>query len=911
MLSRVQVLRGSSMDIHSTPNPSDAAPWPAPWPASVHAVAVSAQGETAGERRPVILSTHAATPFIGQARGNVLDFDDWVRIAQDYLPALSAVFKDRALPFLPESWMAALGPHGSGLGFSWRPTHAARSPHDRNPVVSRVLERGPDRTIILVAGDPIESGFGVRVVLRVLDETDRLLAITSLAAHLPYGPYETTLVIENNGTDSGPFAYPFTPEDFSKTIDGVLQDNLSNIARDAGQAQDTVRIKDLRLLDPARTGQTGHLFEATTLGLMSHFPHGPEPDPAGQGVAARTRFGFAGTPPQLRARWPLQASALPDGGGPANPVFDVPVFRTDPASNMTLQDPPPYNFGQFRPSGDLNDARATANVPNILRTPQFEIRTCPGFVQQDDGGPADGIRRLNFDPAHPYVARSDDQSAASAFVACRSFFDMIASFGIDVASIFTRAKLPLLVHYRSGIRPGSGKDGRTVNARVEIEPVDGELSDPIIGQVHMYLALANLNKWHRDVPPNGTFAPRPAQPLGIANSRRWVHHEMGHVLIAAALGELEFRFAHSAGDALAAIMADPTSRVNEADPHGPWATFRFQTFPWVFLTRRHDRSVLAGWSWSGSIHMDVLRTPENELRRLKGYHSEQILSTTLFRLYRVIGGDTTIGGTPIGDTPADPDVDRRRKAARVALYLIVRAIDSFGLSPLRVDELESAMIDADVGLTSPLGSALGDIWIGGLGHKVIRWAFEAQGLHPADPARINNDKGAPPEVDLYIDDRRPKVEPTDAGDVIHGPGTYVPVSLHWAQDAQWLGAPTGDKHFVLGNRGTQPATGVTLRAWRGHLAGATIVWHPIAIATPAAANGVAPGARIALPLPAIIDAAIVRLLLVEVTAPGDPANSDPATGFACAIPAGGLPPGDHDKLTALVANDNNLGLFWL
>ncbi|WP_281684765.1 hypothetical protein [Thalassobaculum salexigens] len=107
-------------------------------------------------------------------------------------------------------------------------------------------------------------------------------------------------------------------------------------------------------------------------------------DPAGQGVAARTRFGFAGTPPQLRARWPLQASALPDGGGPANPVFDVPVFRTDPASNMTLQDPPPYNFGQFRPSGDLNDARATANVPNILRivfrrTAQRRLRLLGGF----------------------------------------------------------------------------------------------------------------------------------------------------------------------------------------------------------------------------------------------------------------------------------------------------------------------------------------------------------------------------------------------------------------------------------------------------------------------------------------------------------------------------------------------------
>ena len=68
----------------------------------------------------------------------------------------------------------------------------------------------------------------------------------------------------------------------------------------------------------------------------------------------------------------------------------------------------------------------------------------------------------------------------------------------------------------------------------------------------------------------------PAEPLGIAADARWIWHEIGHVLLTTSVGELEFRFAHSPGDALAAIVSDPRSAL-ATDPN-----WRGATFPWVF-----------------------------------------------------------------------------------------------------------------------------------------------------------------------------------------------------------------------------------------------------------------------------------------------------------------------------------------
>ena len=153
--------------------------------------------------------------------------------------------------------------------------------------------------------------------------------------------------------------------------------------------------------------------------------------------------------------------------------------------------------------------------------------------------------------------------------------------------------------------------------------------------------------------------------------------------------------------------------------------------------------------------------------RRKAYWSEQILSSSLFRLYRCIGGDTTMVALP-----RTPDSHARRSASHYCVYLIMRAIQILGTSLVvpanDPDQFVSALIDADMNTASstPRGTlpfpalfppdaayASGAPYtfdrIGGCVHKVIRWAFEAQGLY--NPfGKITNAPGTPPPVDVYI-----------------------------------------------------------------------------------------------------------------------------------------------------------------
>ncbi|WP_422048117.1 hypothetical protein [Shimia sp.] len=756
------------------------------------------------------------------------------------------------------------------------------------PVISRVTFRDDDATAIMVAGDPLPSGFGVRVVMRVFDKTRGVFALNGLTAHLPNSPYITWLEADDEA-----LAALGNPQRY-------FTNNRARVARAAGQQENAMAFHEFRLRKEGHSEtDPDYSVDIVTYGARVPLREAEHAllDPVSVAV---TRISLADrdlTPTRV-GEHPLYADAN----------ATVPVFEDDPVSDKDVQDPPPYIFGAYRPAGQLDTARDMVNIATPLETNDFLIRHCPEFVGQDVGNNPTDPRDIVLDPGEISDARSNDQSAISAYYGCLKFFKYIGDFGLNTAALFRRVNRPLQVHYRSGIRPGPGKDGRTINARVDIRdfPDAGGLT-PTVGSVHMFLALANLNRWFRDVPDTGAFEPREAQPLGIANSRRWIHHELGHVLIAAALGELELRFVHSIGDGLAAVLADPTSRIPEADRDGPWADFRFQTFPWVFTTRRHDRSVLSGWSWSGTMHRDVLRTPESDLRKLKGYNSEQILSTTLFRLYRCLGGDTV-------RTDGEPDEFARRKASMVVLYLLVRGVDSFAHPPLLAEELECALIEADLALTT-LPSTFGDIWTGGQAHKPIRWAFEAQGLHPADPNRVNNGPGAPPPVDLYLKDKRSGIEKTFAGEVDHGDGSYNPVSLHWAADAGWVGELSNGS-VVLGNRGTSPVTSVHLRGWIGlHFGGNTILWihawsFEYDIATPPAPHETVTYDVPTISLPASWPA-MSALLLLEISAPEDRANTDPAIALATEIAQGDQPPKSREAVMHRVANDNNLGLFWL
>ena len=163
---------------------------------------------------------------------------------------------------------------------------------------------------------------------------------------------------------------------------------------------------------------------------------------------------------------------------------------------------------------------------------------------------------------------------------------------------------------------------------------------------------------------------------------------------------------------------------------------RFLTFPWVPIIsnpadpanlRRHDRPVAGGWAWGGS-------------NDVGGYSSEQILSTTHFRIYQSMGGD-------------DADVNVKTAAAHRIVFLIMKAIASLGPSPIvptpTPDPWVTALINADASILSF------EAVPGGTAHKVIRWGFEQQGLFqpPSAPTPVTT-PGAPPDVDVYVDDGR-------------------------------------------------------------------------------------------------------------------------------------------------------------
>ena len=259
--------------------------------------------------------------------------------------------------------------------------------------------------------------------------------------------------------------------------------------------------------------------------------------------------------------------------------------------------------------------------------------------------------------------------------------------------------------------------------------------------------------------------------MGLACDWRVVLHELGgHGILYQSVNSPNFGFAHSAGDSFAAILNDPETR----------AADRFQTFPWVFgvIDRRHDRSVTAGWAWGG-------------VNDVGGYSSEQILCTTHFRLYLSIGGDSS-------------EVAMRTYASRYVAYLMLRTIGSLTqpTNPGNPTSYASAL------MTAELGNWTSADQVGGVYWKVIRWAFEKQGLFqpPGAPVPVVSE-GAPPPVDLYIEDGR------------HGEYPYLqnPVTRRRScarRTTPTCGSGTAERG-PLSARGCTHTTAARARAWYG------------------------------------------------------------------------------------------------
>lgn len=338
------------------------------------------------------------------------------------------------------------------------------------------------------------------------------------------------------------------------------------------------------------------------------------------------------------------------------------------------------------------------------------------------------------------------------------------------------------------------------------------------------------------------------QTIGIATDNRVVWHEFGHALLWDHVNSPNFGFAHSAGDTLAAVLNDPGSQAPD----------RFMTFPWtgagLNIDRRHDRSIAGGWAWFG---------PNWNTQ----YGGEQVLSTTLFRFYRSIGGDSA-------------QIATQRRAAQTTAFLIFKAIGLLASTTAFPEVFVGQLQTADK--TTPSFKGIP----GGALHKVIRWAFEKQGLFqpgaaPGQPQTVNRE-GNPPDVDVYIDDGR------------HGEYTYQP--NHWSCQDMWVrrhpdGGLThqnplvGFKSYMyvrVKNRGLLPAQNVRVDAYHA-LPGTGLAfpddWMPMDTPTLSAPGPLAPGASVILGPFRFIPTVVGHECLMAIShADGDPGNDTTIQG---------------------------------
>jgi len=455
--------------------------------------------------------------------------------------------------------------------------------------------------------------------------------------------------------------------------------------------------------------------------------------------------------------------------------------------------------------------------------------------------------------AFDYSARTNDFAAVNAYYHCDRFFRLVEELGFPRGEYFKATTFPVPVDHRGRIETHNGIE---INARCLGNSI------AVGGILNLRFALADK----RDL----------THPLGLACDWRVVLHELGgHGTLWNHINYGLFHFAHSVGDSLAAILNDPDSYVR--------GNARFVTFPWLPpLGRRHDRKITQGWAWGGTKDLGV---DHNRKVDPKGYQSEQILSTTHFRIYRAIGGDSQ-------------HLNMRRFAARFAAYLILRTVGS--LTPAHPPHHAAAYAMALMMADAPDWTS--EKQAGGAYAKVIRWAFEKQGLYQPRPRRGPvKREGAPPLVDVYIEDGR------------HGEYQYQP--KFWNCRAIWnrraadggkdhqqpTAGTTNFAYVKIKNRGTTTAIGVTVRAFH-HKSSAGYLyaddWTPMTTAELPAPD-VPPkstGEVVVGPFEWEPSKTGHDTMIMVVAAPGDPSNID---NF------------DRRKTIPewrLVPHDNNIGL---
>lgn len=502
------------------------------------------------------------------------------------------------------------------------------------------------------------------------------------------------------------------------------------------------------------------------------------------------------------------------------------IFRTDPVTAGAGNNVTPLAADAL-----LNPFRQNTTLDGLTNgNPQSLSGQFVKLIEND--APAIPAPAQPNPPASfAYNAKTREFAAVNAYHHCDWLFRLMQGMGFNISSYFDGTSFPVPVD--------ANAFGDILNARAPGNTT-GRGSDGF------QFGLA------------GT--PFPA--CSIAADVRVVLHEFGHTLLWDSVHSPNFGFAHSAGDSLAAILMDPESALRN-DP-----ARRFETFPWVIPNRNHGRGVASGWGWDGARYNPFVFGGTDRA----GYVAEQILSTTLFRLYRSIGGDSQ-------------NLNQRKLAARLAVYLIFRAIGSLATNPVtntaRPEIFATALMNADIGTANFEG------YLGGALHKVIRWSFEKQGLYqPPGAPRPVTTPGAPPNVDVYINDGR------------NGEYGFLPVYWETADVWNQLSPGAGGVHEtpVVGqtnyafarvrNRGRLHANNVIARGYSANPGiGLSYPddWTPMDTPQLTVAGGIAPGASVVVGpfrwTPRFVGH---ETMFMEVSADGDFSNIDSRTFYPCA-----------------------------
>jgi hypothetical protein len=512
------------------------------------------------------------------------------------------------------------------------------------------------------------------------------------------------------------------------------------------------------------------------------------------------------------------------------------VYRVDPLSASG-----DANLTHGAPLADLNNLRTSVTLSGLSQPQGGSAQELRGsFIALSPQPPNHATPPTDGTGSFDYDATTAEFAAVNAYHHGDAFFQLVDSLGFNTTTYFDGTTFPVAVlhwptsNVTNALMVGTGTgDGCE---RFEFGLVD------------------------------------PGTTLGLAVDGRVVAHEFAHAALIDNLHHPTLGFAHSFGDSLAAIYFDPESLA--PDPA--------KTFPWVphLANREHQRDVRRGWSWGGS-HDDG------------DYESEQILSTTLFRLYHCLGGG------------AVKRIDRRPAADHV-LYLLFRAVGALPrhtVTPTDAAAFAAALMDADIGTQSFRGQP------GGAVHKVVRWCFEQQGLYRSANAVATNTPGDPPDVDVYLEDGRGGgYDYTTQTPVTHEAWNRRQPDGQFSNEVPLVGQ-LNHLYVLVYNRGTQDAASVVVTLYQSR-AGSNLNslqwphdWQALntrfvlPVVLPAGCKDVAG------PIPWQPLGTDPQALLIRVDADGDSSNIDPQTFLPCST--------STIAVDALIRWDNNLGLLFV